>query len=79
MSDESLPENRTSGLKRIAIVGGGLVREFKTVNLKMFSIVCLSQVGSLNACYFAKKGYDVDVYEGREGLLVAVVIAWSYS
>ncbi|GAB5583358.1 kynurenine 3-monooxygenase [Prionailurus iriomotensis] len=42
--------------KKIAVIGGGLV---------------WSLVGSLNACFLAKRNFQVDVYEAREDLRVA--------
>jgi len=38
------------------------------------------QVGSLCACYFAKRGHEVDVYEYRDGkwsTMQAVPLGWS--
>jgi uncharacterized protein with NAD-binding domain and iron-sulfur cluster len=60
-------DNPTRAKKRIAIVGGGLVglsTHLKKSNLKKTPFF---QVGSLNACFFAQKGFPVDLYECREG------------
>lgn len=34
-----------------------------------------SQVGSLNACFFAKRNFQVDVYEAREGKTILKIVS----
>lgn len=43
----------------------------KSANQKTISIVGGGLVGSLNACFFAKKGFLVEVYEAREDIRTA--------
>jgi len=35
-------------------------------------IVGAGLVGSLNACFFARRGWDVEVYESRGGMLLTM-------
>lgn len=56
--------------KRVAIVGGGLV--INDIVIVIFFFYFYQQnfkVGSLNACFFAQRGWIVDLFEAREGML----------
>ncbi|XP_072265191.1 kynurenine 3-monooxygenase [Pyxicephalus adspersus] len=44
-------------------------------DLKKISIVGGGLVGSLNACFFAKKGFQVDLYEAREDIRIAKTVS----
>ncbi|XP_075125617.1 kynurenine 3-monooxygenase [Leptodactylus fuscus] len=47
----------------------------KNSNLKTISIVGGGLVGSLNACFFAKKGFLVELYEAREDIRTAKTVS----
>ncbi|KAM9316701.1 kynurenine 3-monooxygenase [Gastrophryne carolinensis] len=42
---------------------------------KKISIIGGGLVGSLNACFFAKKGFDIDLYEAREDIRTARIVS----
>lgn len=50
----------------VAIIGGGLVSSLIFYH-PQYLVDQNFQVGSLAACFFAKRGHDVTVYEYREG------------
>ena len=61
---------------KVAIVGGGLVSTeqniyeiLKLLQQEIFQqyLIFILQVGALQACILAKHGYEVDLYEYREG------------
>ena len=56
----------------IVVVGGGLVCLYNISSLQMkifgsFNSEILNQVGALVACFLAKRGHHIRVYEYREG------------
>ena len=57
--------------KKVTIVGGGPVSLTLKLFIKNHLYKTSLQCGSLQACYLAKKGYKVDLYEAREGNLSA--------
>lgn len=38
-------------------------------------LILVLQVGALNACFFARRGFQVDVYEAREGKVSLIITA----
>lgn len=44
--------------------------------LHLLFLKLLLQVGALNACFFARRGFHVDVYEAREGKFSLIITAF---
>lgn len=69
---------RRKEVQRVAIVGGGLVCRFDCSFRFLWIDFCPPfQVGALNACFFAQRGWHVDLYEFREGTIAFVHLAYA--